>query len=92
MIPWVFGRLGGRQLGSLRKLRDRGCREAGIPGRVPHDMRRSAVRNMEFAGISGTLAMQSTGMKTESGYRGYRIVTRTGLAEAIKKLGGGRSR
>ena len=47
---------------------------------------------MEFAGISGTLAMQSTGMKTESGYRGYRIVTGTRLAEAIKKLGGGRSR
>jgi len=39
--------------GSTPGSADRGCREAGIPGRVPHDMRRSAVRSMEFAASRG---------------------------------------
>jgi len=69
VIPWVFPRKDGRRLGDFRKVWDRACKAAEIPGRVPHDMRRSAVRNMELAGISRTLAMLPTRMKTESIYR-----------------------
>lgn len=59
VIPWVFPRDNGRQLGSFRKVWDKACKAIGIPGRVPHDMRRSAVRNLELTGISRSVAKSS---------------------------------
>jgi len=87
VIPWVFPRADGRQLYMFRRSWDRACKLAGIPGRVPHDMRRSAVRNLERAGISRSVAMKLTGHKTEAVYRRYAIVSESDLAEAVKKLG-----
>ncbi len=89
VIPWVFPRASGKQLGAFRRSWDRACREAGIPGRVPHDLRRSAVRNLERAGISRSVAMKLTGHKTEAVYRRYAIVSESDLAEAVKKLSSG---
>ena len=66
---------------------DRACRLAGIPGRLSHDLRRSAVRNLERAGISRSVAMKLTGHRTEAVYRRYAIVSEADLAEAVKKLG-----
>src|SRR6266704_6586197 len=51
----------------------RACREAGVPGRIPHDFRRTAVRNLERAGVSRSAAMKLTGHKTEAVYRRYAI-------------------
>ena len=33
------------------------CKDAGLPGRYLHDMRRSAVRNLERAGVPRSTAM-----------------------------------
>jgi len=66
---------------------DKACKEAGIPGRVPHDLRRSAVRNLELAGVPRSVAMKLTGHKTESVYRRYTIVSETDVADAVRKLG-----
>jgi integrase len=57
-----------------------------IPRRIPHDFRRTAVRNMERAGVSRSVAMKITGHKTESVYRRYAIVSEADLAEGLAKV------
>src|SRR5207245_8139479 len=65
----------------------RSCKAAGVPGRIPHDFRRTAVRNLERAGVSRSAAMKLTGHKTEAVYRRYAIVSEADLREAVSKLG-----
>jgi hypothetical protein len=62
------------------------CRKAGVPGRVLHDLRRSAVWTLERAGVSRSVAMKMTGHKTESVYRRYAIVSESDLREAGVRL------
>ena len=67
----------------------RGRRRAGRPasaGRIPHDFRRTAVRNLERAGVARAVAMELTGHKTEAVYRRYAIVSDADLREAAHKL------
>ncbi len=85
IIPWVFHRKGERIQSMKRSWRE-ACRKAGVPGRVLHDLRRSAVRNLERAGVSRSVAMKMTGHKTESVYRRYAIVSESDLREAGARL------
>lgn len=85
VIPLVFHRAG-RPIKSLRRSWRTACKEAGRPGAIPHDLRRSAVRNLERAGVSRSVAMKLTGHRTESVYRRYAIVSTSDLREAGDKL------
>lgn len=51
-----------------------------------HDLRRSAVRNMERAGLSRSVAMQLTGHKTYAVYRRYAITSEADLREGVDRL------
>ena len=62
------------------------CESAGLSGRIPQDFRRTAVRNLERAGLSRSVAMRMTGYKSEAVYRQYAIVSEEDLHEAALKL------
>lgn len=47
-------------------------RAAGYPGRIPHDLRRSAIRTLVRAGLSEHTAMALSGHKTASIFRRYK--------------------
>jgi integrase len=52
IIPSVFHwTKRGRPLSGFVKSRRKACKAAGVPGRIPHDFRRTAVRNLERAGV-----------------------------------------
>jgi integrase len=93
IIPYLFPYLTGpKRLGQrrrdYRKAWAAACTEAGVPGRYRHDFRRTAVRNMERAGVPRSVAMKITGHKTEAVYRRYAIVSDADLREATARLTG----
>jgi integrase len=85
IVPWVFQR-GGEPLSHYLGAWHEACRRAGLPGRIPHDFRRTAARNMLRAGIPQPVAMKIGGWKTDSVFRRYAIVDEALLAENMRKL------
>jgi len=53
---------------------------------APHDFRRTAVRNLERAGVPRSAAMKMVGHKTEAMYRRYAIADESMLREGAAKL------
>jgi integrase len=62
------------------------CAAAGVKGRIPHDFRRTAVRNLTRTGTSEKVAMTITGHKTRSVFDRYDIVAMTDAETAIARL------
>ena len=76
--PWVFHREG-KRIKNFRKSWANACAAAGVPGLRPHDLRRTAVRQMSRAGIIEKVIMQVTGHKTRNIFDRYNIVSRRDL-------------
>ena len=85
IIPALFHRTG-RPVKSFRRAWITACRAVGLSDRIPHDFRRTAVRNLERAGVPRSTAMRMVGHKTESIYRRYAIVDEAMLKEGAAKL------
>jgi integrase len=90
IVPSLFPHFTGRRAGFLRrgfaKRWETACKEAGVPGRLLHDFRRTAVRNLERIGVARSVATKITGHKTESVYRRYAIVNDADLRDAARQL------
>lgn len=100
IIPHVF-HLGGERIWLKRFYRQwwRAAKAAGvyresadpITGKlqrasIPHDFRRTAVRNLERAGVARSVAMKLTGHRTEAVYRRYAIVSEADLTSGVERL------
>ena len=86
LCPWVFNREGRQVRGWYYDGWRTACLKAGVPGRLVHDLRRSAVRNLVRAGVSEQVAMTITGHKTRSVFDRYHIVSSSDQVEAVRKL------
>lgn len=97
ICPWVFYRMvaesrGGekhpRRIVAFNKAWTAATVAAGCPGRIPHDLRRTAVRNMVRRGVPERVAMTLTGHKTRSVFERYNIVSDGDLRTAASQLSG----
>jgi integrase len=69
----------------------RGCskcksKRSVYSGLIFHDLRRTAARNLRRAGIPETVIMKIGGWRTRSVFERYAIVSRTDIADAMRKL------
>ena len=77
----------GSKLKTFYKSWKTAAKRAGVPDILPHDMRRSAIRNMvQEAGLTEAQAMKISGHKTRAVFDRYNIVSVKGILESGKKL------
>lgn len=86
VIPWLFPNLKGDPITHIWFEWDRARKAAGMPQRIFHDFRRTAVRNLERAGVPRSAAMAMVGHKTQAMYARYAIADEGLLTDAGHKL------
>jgi integrase len=99
VVPWVFHR-DGQQIKDFYAAWHSACDRAAVVrrgtleevvrpalvGRVPHDFRRTAVRNLVRAGVPEHIAMKLTGHKTRDIFDRYDIVSERDLSDGVARL------
>ena len=82
LCEWVFHRKGKpvRWIAGPWRL---ACAQAGITGKVLHDFRRTAVRDMIRAGVSETVAMTISGHRSRSVFDRYNITSERDREQAL---------
>jgi len=82
--PYVFHRAG-MPIKSFRKAFQAAAKAIGQPKLVPHDMRRSAIRNFRKAGLSESEGMKLSGHRTNSVFKRYDIVDDEDARQAMRQ-------
>ena len=77
-----------RAITAFTKAWKTACIAAGCPGRIPHDLRRTAIRNMVRRGVVDAVAMKLAGHKTRSVFDRYNVVSDSDLRTAASQLFG----
>jgi integrase len=86
MAEFIFHRGGaGAAVGEFRKSWATATRLAKCPGRLFHDLRRSAVRSMVQAGVNPQVAKKISGHKTDSMFSRYSIIVTDDLRSALER-------
>lgn len=85
-VPWVFHR-DGKQLKGYAVWRywQKAWEPAGTTGRLFHDFRRTAARNMVRAGVPERVVMEIVGHKTRSMLDRYNIVNLDDMRTALQR-------
>ncbi len=76
----------GKPVKSIKTAWKRACKDSGLDGKLLHDFRRTAVRNLVRAGVSEKTAMGISGHKTRAVFDRYDIQNENDLREAANKI------
>ncbi|HVP71576.1 MAG TPA: hypothetical protein VMS45_09630, partial [Gemmatimonadaceae bacterium] len=85
IVPEVFHRMGMPIRDCYHAWR-MACRKAGVPGRLMHDFRRTAVRRLELARVPRSVAMKLVGHETQAIYDRYAITSPGDLTAGVRRV------
>lgn len=85
VTPWVFQRKAERVI-SIRGAWHTARAAANVPGRLIHDLRRTAVRSLTKLGFTPSEVMSMVGIKTMSIFLRYNITTEADIMEKASAM------
>jgi integrase len=84
-IPWVFHKAGEPLQATYKSWRS-ACERAGLTGKLMHDFRRTAARNLIRAGVPERVAMLLCGHRTRAIFDRYNVTNERDLREGVERL------